>query len=66
MEKYQNKEIEQGLLKNVKNGLLKFVNNELFLDPNITLQKMAKELGVPKHTLSQYLNKEKENLFQLL
>ena len=24
MEKYQNKEIEQGLLKNVKNGLLKF------------------------------------------
>lgn len=62
-EKYQNKEIEEGLLENVKNGLLKVVDNELFLDPNITLQKIAKELGVPKHTLSQYLNEEQGKSF---
>ncbi|WP_340067293.1 helix-turn-helix domain-containing protein [Ascidiimonas aurantiaca] len=62
-EKYQNKEIEEGLLENVKNGLPKVVDNELFLDPNITLQKTAKELGVPKHTLSQYLNEEQGKSF---
>ncbi|CAM1355968.1 helix-turn-helix domain-containing protein [Tenacibaculum ascidiaceicola] len=62
-EKYQNKEIEEGILENVKNGLLKVVDNELFLDPNITLQKIAKELGVPKHTLSQYLNEEQGKSF---
>ncbi len=62
-EKYQNKEIEEGILENVKNGLLEVVDNELFLDPNITLQKIAKELGVPKHTLSQYLNEEQGKSF---
>jgi len=61
--KYQNKDIEGDLLGNIKNGLPKIVDNELFLDPNITLQKTAKELGVPKHTLSQYLNEEQGKSF---
>ncbi|NRB62331.1 MAG: AraC family transcriptional regulator [Saprospiraceae bacterium] len=55
-EKYQNKDIEEYTLTKIETGLLKTVDRELFLDPNINLAKMAKELNVPKHILSQYMN----------
>ena len=55
-EKYQNKDIEKDMLEKIETGLSTIIDKELFLDPNITLQKMAKELNVPKHVLSQYLN----------
>lgn len=55
-EKYQNKDIEKDMLEKIETGLSTIVDKELFLDPDITLQKMAKELNVTKHILSQYLN----------
>lgn len=57
-EKYQNKEIEKGILDKIENGFPKIFEKELFLDPNITLEETAKELSVPKHILSQYLNEK--------
>lgn len=62
-ERYQNKKIDEDLLKNIKNRLPKIVDNELYLDSNITLQKTAKELCVPKHTLSRYLNEKQGKSF---
>lgn len=57
-EKYNNKSIEKDTLEKLVTGLSNFVDNENFLDPGITLEKMAKELKVSKHILSQYLNEQ--------
>lgn len=62
-EKYSNKNIEGDVSDKIKVGLSNFVNKELFLDSKITLDKMATELNVPKHTLSQYLNEKLEQSF---
>lgn len=62
-EKYKNKEIEKGILEKIENDLPKIVEKELFLDPNITLEEMAKELNIPKHILSHYLNESLEKSF---
>ncbi len=55
-ERYQNKEIDKVLLSKIENGISKIIEKELFLDLNITIDKIAIELGVPKYILSQYLN----------
>lgn len=62
-EKCQDKEIEKGILEKIESSLPKIADKELFLDPNITLEDTAKELGVPKHVLSQYLNKKLQKSF---
>jgi len=56
--KYQNKDIEDGLVQKIEIGLSKIIEKELFLNPNISLTRMAKEINVPKHILSQYLNEK--------
>ena len=62
-EKYKNKDIEDRVLGEIETGLSKIEDNELFLDQHITLAKIAGELGVPKHILSQYLNERLEKSF---
>ena len=55
-EKYKNKAIDQGTLNLMEQKLSIIVEKELFLDPNLTLEMVAKELQVTKHLLSQYIN----------
>lgn len=55
-EKYKNKDIDQEIIEKIEQGLKTIVNKELFLQPNITLEKTARELNITKHILSQYLN----------
>ncbi|MNX83671.1 Arabinose operon regulatory protein [compost metagenome] len=42
------------------------VEQELFLDPNFTLEIAAKELKVTKHLLSQYINEKLGKSFSSL
>lgn len=55
-EKYQNKDIEENILKKIEAGILQVINEKLFTNPDMTLQKMSEVLNVPKHILSQFLN----------
>ena len=55
-EKYKNKAIDQETLNLMEQKLSIIVEKELFLDPNLTLEMVAKELQVTKHLLSQYIN----------
>ena len=55
-EKYKNKAIDQDTLQIMEQKLSIIVEKELFLDPNLTLEMVAKELQVTKHLLSQYIN----------
>jgi len=55
-EKYKNKEIDTETLDLMHQKLAIIVDQELFLDPNFTLETAAKELKVTKHLLSQYIN----------
>ena len=57
-EKYKNKDMSDETLEKIASGLSKIVDKELFLDSNLTLQRTAMELSVPKHVLSQYLNEK--------
>ena len=55
-EKYKNKAIDQETLNLMEQKLSIIVEKELFLDQNLTLEMVAKELQVTKHLLSQYIN----------
>ncbi len=55
-EKYKNKEIDTDTIERIKTKLSKVKDKELFLQPNISLAEVARELVIPPHTLSQYLN----------
>lgn len=55
-EKYKNKEIDQKTLEAIGQKLALITEQELFLNPNFTLDEAAKELKLSKHTLSQYVN----------
>lgn len=57
-EKYKNKEIDANTIETIKQKLALIDEKELFLNPNLTLDETAKELKLPKHTLSQYLNEK--------
>ena len=57
-EKYQNKEIEKGLLNDIEKRIPKISEKELCLNSNLTLEETAIQLDVPKHILSQYLNEK--------
>lgn len=64
-EKYNNKSLEDEMTEKLKSGLANFVQQEMFLDANLTLEKMAKFLDVPRHILSQYLNEHVGKSFSL-
>ena len=55
-EKYKYKAIEQGKLKGIERSMAALIEKGVFLDPNVTLEGSAKQLNIPKHTLSQYVN----------
>lgn len=57
-EKYKNKAIEQGTVEQIRQGLSSIVEKELFLNPDLTLDEMAKEIKVSRHVLSQFLNEQ--------
>ncbi|PWJ42674.1 helix-turn-helix domain-containing protein [Sediminitomix flava] len=62
-EKYSNKRIENEVSKMLETGLTNFIENEMFLAPDMTLEKMANQLNVSKHTLSQFLNENMDKSF---
>jgi AraC-like DNA-binding protein len=55
-ERYKNKTIEKETLDLISQKITIIVEKELFLNSNFTLEEAAKELKVPKHILSQYIN----------
>ena len=64
-EKYKNKEISTEILSLIKNKLSIVKNKELYCNPNLTLTDVAKELNIPAHTLSQFLNDNFNKSFSL-
>lgn len=64
-ERYKNRRIDKEILEKIEKVLPKIVDDELFLNPNITLDEMAKKINIPKHTLSQYLNEKLEKSFSI-
>lgn len=59
--KYKNKQINPYSLQQIEEKLPLLIKDEIYLDPNTSLDKFAKQLKVSKHAFSQYLN---ENLGQ--
>lgn len=57
-EKYKNKQITPETQEQIEQKLGLIVEKELFLNPNFSLEEAAKELQVPKHTLSQFMNEK--------
>ncbi len=64
-EKYKNKEIDTETLELIESKLLIVKDKELYCNPNLTLTDMAKELEIPSHTLSQFLNDNFSKSFSL-
>ncbi|MDY8137702.1 helix-turn-helix transcriptional regulator [Aquimarina sp. 2201CG5-10] len=62
-EKYKNKEIDQEILKQIEHKLSMIIEKEVFLNPNLTIIDVAKEINISKHTLSQYLNEKLDKSF---
>ncbi|MEY3422429.1 MAG: hypothetical protein RIR48_2743 [Bacteroidota bacterium] len=57
-EKYKNKELDAITIEEIQQKILLIGEKELFLNPNLTLDKTAKEMKTSKHLLSQYLNEK--------
>lgn len=55
-EKYKNKEIGTETLELIESKLSIVKDKELYCNPNLTLTDVSKELKIPSHTLSQFLN----------
>lgn len=64
-EKYKNKEIDTETLELIKSKLSIVKDKELYCNPNLTLTDVAKELKLPAHTLSQFLNDNFSKPFSL-
>ena len=62
-EKYHNKEIDRETIIQIEKGMALINEKELFLNPNLTLTDVARELKVSKHNLSQYLNEKLDKSF---
>jgi AraC-like DNA-binding protein len=57
-EKYKNKDLDTDTIESIQQSIALITENELFLNPNLTLDETAKELKISKHILSQYLNEK--------
>lgn len=64
-EKYKNKEIDTETLELIESKLSIVKDKELYCNPNITLTSIAKELNIPAHILSQFLNDNFSKSFSL-
>lgn len=62
-EKYRDKEIPKEHVTRIEQSLSILIEKEMFINPDISLEKMAKEIKVPKHSLSQYLNEKLHKSF---
>lgn len=64
-EKYKNKEINNETVELITEKITIVKDKELFLNPNLTLIDIAKELNVTQHNLSQFLNTNFDKPFSL-
>ncbi len=64
-EKYKNKELDEVLIERITKGLQEVKEKELYLNSNITLTKVAKELHISSHILSQFINNNLGKSFSL-
>jgi len=64
-EKYENKEINNKTVELISEKINLVKDKELFLNPNLTLIDIAKELDVTQHNLSQFLNNNYGKSFSL-
>lgn len=64
-EKYKNKEIDIQTVELIESKLSIVKDKKLYCNPNITLTDVAKELKIPAHTLSQFLNDNFKKSFSL-
>lgn len=55
-EKYKNKEMDKETQNLISLKLSIIIENELFLNPNFSLEEAARTLKITKHLLSQYIN----------
>ena len=55
-EKYKSKEIDHATLEQITQRINIVKDRELYLNPDLTLSDVAKELGISQHNLSQFLN----------
>lgn len=65
-EKYKNKELDADTVNLLGQKISILVEKELFLNPNFSLEEAAKELKIPKHLLSQYVNEVMGKSFSTL
>ncbi|WP_298346221.1 helix-turn-helix domain-containing protein [uncultured Algibacter sp.] len=64
-EKYENKKINNETVKQISKRINVVKNKKLYLNPNLTINNVAKELNVSQHTLSQILNNNFDKSFSL-
>jgi AraC-like DNA-binding protein len=57
-EKYKNKELDDNTIEDIEQKITLITKNELYLNPNLTLDETAKALKISKHLLSQYFNEK--------
>ena len=62
-EKYKNKKMDAVNIESINQKISLIAEKELFLNPNLTLDKTAEELKISKHLLSQYLNEKLDKSF---
>jgi AraC-like DNA-binding protein len=62
--KYDRTRMKSDLRKDINQMLTQaMADQELFLDPDLSLAALAKQLGIPKHHISQTLSLEQEETF---
>ncbi|RZK42092.1 MAG: AraC family transcriptional regulator [Pedobacter sp.] len=65
-EKYKNKQIASEVIAHIEQKICLIAQKELYLNPNFTLEEASRELKIPKHILSQYLNERLNKSFSQL
>ena len=64
-EKYKNKKLDHAVVRQIENKISIVKDNELYLNSNISLPFIAKELHVSNHIFSQFLNDNLNKSFSL-
>lgn len=64
-EKYKNKDIDKDTLELIERKISIVKDTEMYRNPNLKLTDVAKELNIPTHTLSQFLNENHNKSFSL-
>ena len=64
-EKYKNRKLDSKTLVLIESKLSIVIDEELYCNPNLTLTSIAKDLNIPAHTFSQFLNDNFNKSFSL-